>query len=106
MKRPVVIALLVVALLFVLAGIGAVVFFTINGGFPANNPFDRRNISSVLEESKTLKVDAEKPIYEQHVHIRGLFDKLRQRPWSDWNEEAIAEWLRSRPVLKGAQASA
>ena len=55
---------------------------------------------------KFIKVDAEQPIYEQHVHLRGLFDKLRQRPWSDWNEEAIAEWLRSRPALKGVEASA
>ena len=62
MKRPVVIALLVVALLFVLAGISAVIFFTTNGGFRTNNPFDRRNVLSVLEESKTLKVDTEKPL--------------------------------------------
>jgi len=62
MKRLVVISLLVVALFFVLAGIGAVIFFTANGGFRTNNPFDRRNIPSVLEESKTLKVDTEKPV--------------------------------------------
>ena len=43
-------------------GIGAVIFFTANGGFATNNPFDRRNISSELEESKTLKVDTEKPL--------------------------------------------
>ncbi len=62
MKRPIIIALLVVALLLVLAGIGAVAFFAANGGFPTNNPFDRRNISSQLEESKTLKVDKSKPL--------------------------------------------
>src|SRR5215208_1112410 len=62
MKRAIIITLLVTALLFVLAGIAAVVFFTANGGFPTNNPFDRRNISSQLEESKTLKVDTEKPL--------------------------------------------
>jgi DUF4097 and DUF4098 domain-containing protein YvlB len=62
MKRPIVISLLVVALAFVCLGIGAVAFFTFNGGFPTNNPFDVRNISSTLEESKTLKVDAEKPV--------------------------------------------
>src|SRR5512144_849457 len=62
MKRPFVIALLVIALAFVCLGIGAVIFFTANGGFPTNNPFDRRNISSQLEESKTLKVDATKPL--------------------------------------------
>jgi len=62
MKRPVVITLLVIALAFVCLGIGAVIFFTANGGFPTNNPFDRRNISSQLEESKTLKVATDKPL--------------------------------------------
>ena len=62
MKRPIVIALLVIALAFVCLGIGVVIFFTANDGFRANNPFDRRNISSALEESKTLKVDTKKPL--------------------------------------------
>ena len=62
MKRPVVISLLIVALAIVCVGIGAVVFFVANGGFPTNNPFDVRNISSTLEESKTLKVDTKKPL--------------------------------------------
>ncbi len=62
MKRPVVITLLVAALALVCLGIGAVIFFTVNGGFPTNNPFDVRNISSTLEESKTLKVDTKKPL--------------------------------------------
>lgn len=60
MKRPIVITLLIVALALVCAGIGAVIFFA--NGFQTNNPFDRSNISSQLEESKTLKVDAKKPI--------------------------------------------
>jgi DUF4097 and DUF4098 domain-containing protein YvlB len=62
MKRPIIITLLVIALAFVCLGIGAVVFFAANGGFPTNSPFDRRNIASALEESKTLKVDTEKPL--------------------------------------------
>jgi Uncharacterized conserved protein len=62
MKRPIVIVLLTVALTLVCLGISAVIFFATNGGFPTNNPFDRRNISSVLEESKSLKVDAKKPL--------------------------------------------
>ncbi len=62
MKRPIVITLLVIALALVCLGIGAVIFFTANGGFPTNNPFDVRNIPSQLEESKTLKVDAAKPL--------------------------------------------
>ncbi|MBL8103375.1 MAG: DUF4097 family beta strand repeat protein [Anaerolineales bacterium] len=62
MKRPVVITLLTVALALVCLGIGAVAFFTVNGGFPTNSPFDRNNIAFMVEESKTLKVDAEKPV--------------------------------------------
>jgi len=62
MKRSIVIAMLAVALTLVCVGIGAVLFFTFNGGFPINNPFDVRNISSQVEESKTLKVDAKKPV--------------------------------------------
>jgi len=62
MKRPVIISLLIVALALVCVGIGAVVFFTANSGFLTNNPFDIRNISSTLEESKTLKVDTKKPL--------------------------------------------
>jgi len=62
MKRPIIIGLLATALLLVCAGIGAVIFFTVSNGFPTNNPFDHNNISSSLEENKTLKVDSEKPI--------------------------------------------
>jgi dTMP kinase len=73
----------------------------------------QRFISRVIQEYEALsvvfkfvKVDAEKPIYDQHIHIRNLFEKLRERPWPEWNEEAIVEWLRTRPALKGAVASA
>ena len=60
MKRPAILALLVTALTLVCLGIGTVIYFA--NGFPTNNPFDQRNISSTLEESKTVKIDAEKPI--------------------------------------------
>jgi DUF4097 and DUF4098 domain-containing protein YvlB len=60
MKRPVIIILLIVALVLVCVGIGSVIYFA--NGFQTNNPFDRQNIPSVLEESKTIKVDAEEPI--------------------------------------------
>jgi hypothetical protein len=62
MKRPVIITLLIVALALVCLGIAATTFFTMNTIFSNNNPFDRRNISSQVEESKTLKVDTTKPI--------------------------------------------
>ena len=60
MKRPVVIGLLVVALLFVLAGIGAVVFFAVRGADFA--VFNVPLVSAAAEENKTLKIDAEKPV--------------------------------------------
>jgi dTMP kinase len=73
----------------------------------------QRFIGRVIQEYEALsvvfnfvKVDAEQPIYDQHLHIRGLFENLRNRPWPDWNEEAIVEWLRNRPAAKGAIARA
>lgn len=60
MKRPLVIGLLVAALLFVLAGIGAVVFFALRGA--DFGMFDIPLVSATAEESKTLKVDAETPV--------------------------------------------
>ena len=64
MKRPVIITLLILALVLVCMGIGAVAFFGIgaNSLFSNNSPFDRRNVSAQVEESKTLKVDPAKPV--------------------------------------------
>jgi len=62
MKRPIVIVLLTVALTLVCLGIGGVLFFTFNGGLPASNPFEPLQIWAQVEESKTLKVDMEKPL--------------------------------------------
>lgn len=62
MKRPAVIALLSVALILVCLGIGTVGFFAVRGGFPNNNPFGGPNFSSQVEESKTIKVDADKSV--------------------------------------------
>jgi len=70
-------------------------------------------ISRVIREYEALAtifnfitVDAERPIYDQHVQIRELFNNLRDRSWSEWNEEAIADWLRTRPSEKGVAAGA
>lgn len=38
-------------------------------------------------------VDAEQPIGEQHHHIRRLFREHEDRPWSERNAEAVADWL-------------
>src|SRR5688500_6515322 len=69
MKRPVVITLLLAALVLVCVGIGSVIYFA--NGFQTNNPFDRRNIPSVLEENKTLKVGTEKPVTLKVIDAAG-----------------------------------
>ena len=56
MKRPLLIAFLVVALLFVLASIGTVLFFTFDRG-GRDFVFDRSLVSAMIEESKTLNVE-------------------------------------------------
>lgn len=63
MKRPLIILLLIAALLLVCTGIGAVAFFAMNRGMPADLPFSNQNrFSATTEESETLKVDADEPI--------------------------------------------
>ena len=42
---------------------------------------------------KFITVDAERSIGEQHRQIRDLFREGEKRPWSDWNADAVAEWL-------------
>lgn len=59
-----------------------------------------RFITRVIQEYESLAtmfnfttVDAELPIGEQHHTIRRLFRECEQRPWSDANAGAFAEWL-------------
>jgi dTMP kinase len=42
---------------------------------------------------KFVTIDAERSIGEQHHQLRRLFQEGQQRPWSDWNTDAVAEWL-------------
>src|SRR5437879_5609452 len=42
---------------------------------------------------KFITVDAEQSIGDQHRRIRKLFLEGQRRPWSDWNVDAVAEWL-------------
>ena len=46
---------------------------------------------------KFITIDAEAPIYDQHLLIRKLFLESRERPWPEWNEEAIADWAMTMP---------
>ena len=57
MKKPIVIVLLTLAFVFVLAGIGAVIFFASNGFSISNLELDGPKVSATSEEAKTLKVD-------------------------------------------------
>ena len=47
-----------------------------------------------------IRVDAEQSIHDQHHAIRRLFREGEQRPWSDWNLDAVVEWL----AMRGARA--
>ena len=40
-----------------------------------------------------ITIDAEQSINDQHHQLRRLFREGEQRPWSDWNAPALAEWL-------------
>ena len=44
-----------------------------------------------------VTINGEQPIYEQHRHIRQLFQEGRRKPWGEWNIEAIADWLNHTP---------
>jgi len=61
MKRPIIITLLVAALVLVLAGIGAVIFFSVRGN--GGNFFTGRTQPfATVQESKTLQEDAKKTV--------------------------------------------
>jgi dTMP kinase len=60
----------------------------------------QRFIGRVIREYESLAlifnfitVDAEQSINDQHQQIRKLFRKGEERPWSDWNADAVADWL-------------
>jgi dTMP kinase len=60
----------------------------------------QRFVTRIIREYESLAlifnfitVDAERSIVEQHRQIRGLFRDGEKRPWSDWNADAVADWL-------------
>jgi thymidylate kinase len=64
-------------------------------------------IARVIREYESLavifnftSVDAEQSVSDQHHEIRRLFRDGERRPWSDWNLDAVAEWL----ALRGTKA--
>ena len=63
----------------------------------------QRFIARVIREYESLAlifnmitVDAEQSIGDQHRQIRQLFLEGRERPWSEWNVDAVADWLAVR----------
>ena len=70
-----------------------------------NDPVEsyHRFITRVISEYESLAlifnfitIDAEQSIGDQHHHIRALFRDGERRPWSQWNMDAITEWLAQR----------
>jgi dTMP kinase len=62
-----------------------------------------RFVTRVIREYESLAlifrfitVDGEQSIGEQHRQIRRLFQEGAQRPWSDWNLDAVVEWLATK----------
>jgi dTMP kinase len=63
----------------------------------------QRFIARVIREYESLAlifnfvtIDAERSIREQHDELRRVFREGAGRPWSDWNSDAVAEWLARR----------
>ena len=61
-------------------------------------------IGRVIQEYEALAkvfrfvtVDAEQSIFDQHRQIRGLFAEGARRPWQDWNQDVLVEWLNHYP---------
>jgi len=66
-----------------------------------------RFVTSVIKEYESLAaifkfitIDAEQSMSQQHYQLRELFREGEKQPWSEWNVEAVAEWL----SLTGRQA--
>src|SRR5438477_11520616 len=73
------------------------------------DPFEsyKQFIGRVIKEYEALSIifkfitiDAEAPIYDQHLLIRTLFQESRERPWPEWNEEVITDWAMSMPRIR------
>jgi dTMP kinase len=59
-----------------------------------------RFVTRVIKEYESLAVifnfvtiDAEQSMSQQHYHLRELFREGEKRPWSEWNVDAVVEWL-------------
>jgi dTMP kinase len=48
-------------------------------------------------------VNAEAPIYQQHLRVRGLVQHARRRDWADKNADAVGEWLAQSTASGGTR---
>ena len=78
-----------------------------------DNPFTsyRQFMKRVLQEYESLAlifrfmtVDAEQSIYAQHRNLRQLFRQGMKRPWTEWNADAVLEWLARKPPADEVQS--
>jgi hypothetical protein len=46
-----------------------------------------------------VKIDASQAVYRQHQQVRRLVQATTRRPWSDFSNEALTEWLTRHPHL-------
>jgi dTMP kinase len=46
-----------------------------------------------------VTVDAEQSIFEQHRLIRSRYGDGIRRPWEEWNQEVLTEWLAHQPKV-------
>jgi dTMP kinase len=53
------------------------------------------NLSVVFQ---FVTVDAGDAVYRQHTRVRELVEKVKKRPWPDFSEKAVAEWLTKSPI--------
>ena len=64
----------------------------------------RRFIDRVIREYdnlatifKFVTVDAEAAVYRQHQQVRRLVEHAKKRPWVEYSNDAVGEWLRHDP---------
>jgi dTMP kinase len=49
-------------------------------------------------------VNAEDAVYRQHQRVRRIVQEAKRRPWPEYSEEAVAEWLRHDPAAMAEAA--
>lgn len=68
----------------------------------------RRFVGNVIKQYEGLStvfqfitIDAEQSIFDQHHAIRERYLKVQRRPWTEFNAEALKEWLVRQPQFAG-----